>query len=64
MQAAAGWIYKSFTGGRTEQQTGLHEHKDKGEAVMQGMSALFIIPRWLPYAGAAKARFMIETGAF
>ena len=29
---------------------------------MQGMSALFIIPRWLPYAGAAKARFMIETG--
>ena len=64
MQAAAGWIYKSFTGGRTEQQTGLYEHKDRGEAVMQGMSALFIIPRRLPYAGAAKARFMIETGAF
>lgn len=31
---------------------------------MQEMGALFIIPRWLPYAGASKARFMIETGAF
>lgn len=31
---------------------------------MQGMSALFIILRRLPYAGTAKARFMIETGAF
>lgn len=31
---------------------------------MQGMSALLIILRRLPYAGASKARFMIETGAF